>query len=141
MGFRGKKAQTWQNLPDLPHTDGRAPPINTMDTSKSPGPGGLHPRPLAEMAEQLEEPFQALFSTSLEEGILPQGWKDGNVTPMFKKGKKHQPGNYRPVSLMSILYVQSDGEVGEKRNYGTFDQQQLAIQVPTRLHQGSIMHH
>ena len=25
-----KKAQTWQNLPDLPHTDARAPPINTV---------------------------------------------------------------------------------------------------------------
>ena len=50
--------------------------LKTMDTSKSPGPDGLHPRPLAEMAEQLAEPFQALFSTSLEEGILPQVWKD-----------------------------------------------------------------
>ena len=76
--------------------------LNTLDTSKSPGPDGLHPRPLAEMAEQLAEPFQALFSTSLEEGILPQGCKDGNVTPIFKKDKKHQPGNYRPVSLTSI---------------------------------------
>ena len=76
--------------------------LKTLDTSKSPGPDGLHPRPLAEMAAQLAEPFQALFSTSLEEGILPQGWKDGNVTPIFKKGKKHQPGNYRPVSLTSI---------------------------------------
>ena len=58
--------------------------LKTLDTSKSPGPDGHHPRPLAEMAEQLAEPFQALFSTSLEEGILPQGWKDGNVTPNFK---------------------------------------------------------
>ena len=76
--------------------------LKTLDTSKSPGPDGLHPRPLAEMAAQLAEPFQALFSTSLEEGILPQVWKDDNVTPIFKKGKKHQPGNYRPVSLTSI---------------------------------------
>ena len=68
--------------------------LKTLETSKSPGPDGLHPRPLEEMAEQLAEPFQALFSTLLEEGILPQGWKDGNVTPIFKKGKKHQPGNY-----------------------------------------------
>ena len=30
MGFRGKKPQTWQNLPYLPHTDARAPPINTV---------------------------------------------------------------------------------------------------------------
>ena len=76
--------------------------LKTLDTSKSPGPDGLHPRPLAEMAEQLAEPFQALFSTSLEEGIVQQGWKDGNVTPIFKKGKKHQPGNCRPVSLTLI---------------------------------------
>ena len=76
--------------------------LKTLDTSKSPGPDELHPRPMAEMAEQLAEPFQALFSTTLEEGILPQGWKDGNVTPIFKKGKKHQPGIYRPVSLTSI---------------------------------------
>ena len=76
--------------------------LKTLDTSNSPGPDGLHPRPLTQMAEQLAEPFQALFSTSLEEGILPQGWKDGNVTPIFKKGKKHQSGNYRPVSLTSI---------------------------------------
>ena len=76
--------------------------LKTLYTSKSPGPDGHHPRPLAEMAEQLAEPFQALFSTSLEKGILPRGWKDGNVTPIFKKGRKHQPGNYRPVSLTSI---------------------------------------
>ena len=75
--------------------------LKTLDPSKSPGPDGIHPRPLAEMAEQLAEPFQALFSTSLKEGILPQGWKDDNVTPIFKKSKKHQPGNYRPVSLTS----------------------------------------
>ena len=43
--------------------------LKTLDTSKSPGPDGLHPRPLAEMAEHLAEPFQALFSTSLEEGL------------------------------------------------------------------------
>ena len=76
--------------------------LKTLDTSKSPGPDELHPRPMAEMAEQLAEPFQALFSTTLEERILPQGWKDGNVTPIFKKGKKRQPGVYRPVSLTSI---------------------------------------
>ena len=63
---------------------------------------GLHPRPLVEMANELVEPFRELFAKSLDEGVLLQCWKEGNITPVFKKGKKHITGNYRPVSLTSV---------------------------------------
>ena len=33
---------------------------------------------------------------------MPKDWRKANVTPVFKKGKKEDPGNYRPVSLTSI---------------------------------------
>jgi len=33
---------------------------------------------------------------------VPEDWRKANVTPVFKKGKKEDPGNYRPVSLTSI---------------------------------------
>ena len=73
-----------------------------LKTSKSPGPDDLHPRVLVELTDQLIEPLKTIFCRSLIEGRLPQDWKDGNITPIFKKGKRHIPGNYRPVSLTSI---------------------------------------
>jgi len=33
---------------------------------------------------------------------VPEDWRKANDTPVFKKGKKEDPGNYRPVSLTSI---------------------------------------
>ena len=73
-----------------------------LKTSQSPGPDGLHPRVLVELTDQLIEPLNTIFCRSLIEGQLPQDWKDGNITPMFKKGKRHILGNYRPLSLTSI---------------------------------------
>ena len=33
---------------------------------------------------------------------MPEDWRKAIVTPVFIKGKKEDPGNYRPVNLTSI---------------------------------------
>jgi hypothetical protein len=38
----------------------------------------------------------------LEQGVVPRDWKEAVVTPIYKKGAKADPGNYRPVSLTSV---------------------------------------
>jgi hypothetical protein len=43
-----------------------------------------------------------VFTKSLNEGVVPKDWLEANVTPIYKKGKKSLPGNYRPVSLTSV---------------------------------------
>ncbi len=32
--------------------------------------------------------------------MIPVEWKKAHVSPIYKKGHKRYPGNYRPVSLM-----------------------------------------
>ena len=68
----------------------------------SPGPDGIHPRILKESAEQVARPLSILFQKSLDTGLLPDDWKTGTVVPIFKKGSRKEPGNYRPVSLTAI---------------------------------------
>ena len=43
-----------------------------------------------------------IFNSSLQTGVVVTDWKMANVTPVFKKGSKSSPSNYRPISLTSI---------------------------------------
>jgi hypothetical protein len=38
----------------------------------------------------------------MESGTVPLDWRCANVTPIYKKGPRSDPGNYRPVSLTSV---------------------------------------
>ena len=44
-----------------------------------------------------------IFNKLLAEGAVPSIWKKANVCPIFKKGSKTDPGNYRPVSLTCVV--------------------------------------
>jgi len=76
--------------------------LSKLDTDKSMGPDGMHPRVLRELADIIAEPLSISFERSWRTGEVPEDWRKANVSPIFKKGKKEDPGNYRPVSLASI---------------------------------------
>ena len=76
--------------------------IRKLRKDAAPGPDGITPSILQRLEESVVAPLQIIFNKALETGDLPQDWKTASVTPIFKKGTKGDPGNYRPVSLTSV---------------------------------------
>ena len=58
---------------------------------------------MKELSNHLCNPLARLFNNSLAVGELPKEWKQGRISAIFKKGSRKKAGNYRPVSLTSII--------------------------------------
>ena len=71
-----------------------------LKRNKAPGPDGVSINVLRSCLN-FDLPLAFLFNRSIQSGKVPQDWRDANVTPLFKKGNRTSPNNYRPVSLTS----------------------------------------
>ena len=76
--------------------------LKQLNPQKAQGPDQIPPRVLKEVSKEIAVPLTKLFKKSIEEGQIPKDWKFAEVTAIFKKGNRTDPGNYRPVSLTSI---------------------------------------
>ena len=77
--------------------------LTKQKPNKASGPDDIHPRILKEAAEEIALPLYLIFKESTEKGLIPEEWKLAHVIPIFKKGSKKSAGNYRPVSLTSVV--------------------------------------
>ena len=77
--------------------------IENLDPNKASGPDLISNRIIKNIARAIYKPLCIIFNCSLREGIFPDIWKLGNLVPLFKKGDRSIPTNYRPVSLLSNL--------------------------------------
>ena len=77
--------------------------LNNLQPHKAAGPDALPPRILKDLAHELAPSLCIIFQQIYDTGTSPRDWRDALVTPVHKKGAKHDTGNYRPVSLTAIL--------------------------------------
>ena len=75
--------------------------MKAINPEKSNGPDDIHPAILNKLSRELAKPLTGIFRSSLLSGEVPNDWKMLNVTPIYKKGSKVDPKNYRPISLTS----------------------------------------
>ena len=77
--------------------------LSNLQPHKAAGPDEIRPIVQRELRTEIAPIIQLIFEKSLATGKLPPDWTRANVSPIFKKGEKSDPSNYRPISLTCIL--------------------------------------
>ena len=85
-----------------------------MNPGKSTGPDGWHPYFLSSLADILSTPLKILFNKSLCEGIVLIQWVEACITAIHKKGLKSVIGNYRPVSITSVICKMTESIIRDR---------------------------
>ncbi|KFZ57847.1 hypothetical protein N321_14269, partial [Antrostomus carolinensis] len=91
-----------QNKPPIIQEEAVYDLLHHLNPHKSMGPDGIHPRVLRELVEEFAKALSIIYQQSWLTGEVPEDWRLDNVTLIYKKGQKEDPGNYRPVSLTSV---------------------------------------
>ena len=76
--------------------------LKGLNPNKTPGHDQWHPYFLREIAEDICLPLSILLNKSLKE-VAHTSWLKAVITAIYKKGMKSDPGNYRPVSMTSVI--------------------------------------
>ena len=77
--------------------------IGNVKISKAAGTDRLPGRFLKDDAETLSEPISKICNLSISHGIFPNACKIAKLKPNFKKEKKFDPSNCRPISLLALI--------------------------------------
>ena len=77
--------------------------INGINPHKAVGPSSVPSIILQHMCKELVTPLCLIANMSFAKGIHPDKLKIAKIIPIFKKGSKLIPSNYRPISLLSNI--------------------------------------
>ena len=73
-----------------------------LNPHKVEGPDHIPTRFLKEFAAELKPTMTLIFQAFLQQGQVPDDWKQANVAPIFKKGDDSTAASYKPISLTSV---------------------------------------
>ena len=76
--------------------------LNGLTASKATGLDSLSVRFLKDGAEVIACPLAHIINLYLHSSQIPEDMKNARVVPLNKKQSKTEPGNCRPVSILSV---------------------------------------
>ena len=77
--------------------------LKNVEVTKAAGLDQISGKFLKDGARILAKPISELCNLSMALGSFPDACKIAKVKPLFKKGSKTDPSNYRPISLLPLL--------------------------------------
>jgi hypothetical protein len=77
--------------------------LNNTKNSKAPGLDNITGIFLKDGADVLCKPIIQLCNLSIYLSTFPSDCKVAKLKPLYKKGSKTDPKNYRPISLLPLL--------------------------------------
>ena len=77
--------------------------IQSLNDNKALGPNSIPTYFLKLLSPTCSEIFSSIFNSCINSGIYPSCLKTAKVIPVFKKESPLDPGNYRPISLLSNI--------------------------------------
>ena len=84
--------------------------LSNLDIEPSMGPDGFHPK-LLSSCQAVAYPIYLIYKKSLQCGQLSAQYKESLVFPLFKKGSRYSPLNYRPKNLTSACCKTLEREI------------------------------
>ena len=77
--------------------------LSKLSKSKATGLDRITARLLRECPDLIADSLCLIFNHSINSGVFPDEWKCSKVIPLFKQGKRHDPNNYRPISIIPVV--------------------------------------
>ena len=71
---------------------------------------------IIDSAESIVKLLTYIVNLSIESGVFPDDLKRAKIVPIYKKKAKTEPGNYQPVSVLSIMSKVMERVIFEQLN-------------------------
>ena len=91
------------SLSDCPARSEVAEAVKALNTGKSPGADGLEAEILQAGGDKMIDLLHKIISYDWVEEEIPQEWIDATLVSLYKSGPRDQCGNFRGISLLSVV--------------------------------------